>query len=130
MASILYFVLVALLGFAAVVNAANAVRPTNMQGMIDEENAKCESGADSMACIKVRAMRFLDTVINNDNYKVSMVNLKCWKGIKWAWQSKNLRRGRSCCESGVNCMTPFECSILKLLENRLKSQKQKTYLYL
>lgn len=77
MASILYFVLVALLGFAAVVNAANAVRPTNMQGMIDEENAKCESGADSMACIKVRAMRFLDTVINNDNYKVSMVNLKC-----------------------------------------------------
>ncbi|XP_036234269.2 uncharacterized protein Osi19 isoform X2 [Bactrocera oleae] len=76
MASILYFVLVALLGFAAVVNAANAVRPTNMQGMIDEENAKCESGADSMACIKVRAMRFLDTVINNDNYKLGDVEVR------------------------------------------------------
>lgn len=70
-----YFVLVALLGFAVVANATNAVRPTNMQAIIDEENAKCESGADSMACIKVRAMRFLDTVINNDNYKVSVVNL-------------------------------------------------------
>ncbi|XP_011197365.2 uncharacterized protein LOC105221920 isoform X2 [Bactrocera dorsalis] len=76
MASMRYFVLVALLGFAAVANAANAVRPTNMQGMIDEENAKCESGADSMACIKVRAMRFLDTVINNDNYKFGDVEVR------------------------------------------------------
>ncbi|XP_039955561.1 uncharacterized protein LOC120771561 [Bactrocera tryoni] len=76
MASMRYFVLVALLGFAAVANAANAVRPTNMQGMIDEENAKCESGADSMACIKVRAVRFLDTVINNDNYKFGDVEVR------------------------------------------------------
>uniref|UniRef100_A0A0K8WGQ7 Uncharacterized protein n=1 Tax=Bactrocera latifrons TaxID=174628 RepID=A0A0K8WGQ7_BACLA len=76
MASMRYFVLVALLGFAAVANAANAIRPTNMQGMIDEENAKCESGADSMACIKVRAMRFIDAVINKDNYKFGDVEVR------------------------------------------------------
>ncbi|XP_054747530.1 uncharacterized protein LOC129253255 isoform X2 [Anastrepha obliqua] len=76
MASIRYLVLVALLSFATMANAARAVRPTNMQGMIAEENAKCESGEDSMACIKVRAMRFLDTVINNDNYKFGDVEVR------------------------------------------------------
>ncbi|XP_004536861.1 uncharacterized protein LOC101449483 isoform X1 [Ceratitis capitata] len=75
MASMRYLVLVALLGFASMANAARVVRPTNMQGMIAEENAKCESGEDSMACIKVRAMRFLDTVINNDNYKLGDVEV-------------------------------------------------------
>ena len=42
-----------------------------MESMIDEENAKCESGSDRMACVKVRAMRFLDTVMTKENFKVS-----------------------------------------------------------
>lgn len=55
---------------------ANAVRPTDMQSMINEENNKCESGEDSMACIKVRAMRFLDSVISKDNFKLADVEVR------------------------------------------------------
>lgn len=64
-------VLMAVLGLATAASAANAVRATNLQLMIDEESNKCDSGDDSMACIKVRAMRFLDTVISKDSFKVS-----------------------------------------------------------
>ncbi|XP_067619140.1 uncharacterized protein Osi19 isoform X2 [Eurosta solidaginis] len=77
MASKRYLVLVVLLVFTTTITyAARAVQPTNMESMIAEENAKCESGEDSMACIKVRAMRFLDTVMNNDNYKFGDVEVQ------------------------------------------------------
>lgn len=59
-------ILVALLGLSAL--GCHAV---NMQSMIDDENAKCESGSDGMACVKVRAMRFLDTVMTKDTFKVT-----------------------------------------------------------
>ncbi|XP_037940803.1 uncharacterized protein LOC119685955 [Teleopsis dalmanni] len=87
MAATKYCVLVAILGFAAVGNAATAVKATNMQSMINEETLKCESGEDSMACIKVRAMRFLDTVINKDTFKFSDVEVKS-NGFKASTESK------------------------------------------
>ncbi|XP_055850384.1 uncharacterized protein LOC129914958 [Episyrphus balteatus] len=62
-----FIVLVALIGL---VTANPGVRPTNMEHMIDEMNTKCDSGADSLACVKVRAMRFLDTVMSKDDFKV------------------------------------------------------------
>ncbi|KAL9893185.1 DUF1676 domain-containing protein Osi19 isoform 1-T1 [Glossina fuscipes fuscipes] len=43
----------------------------NIKDIIDEEHEKCESGSDDMACVKVRAMKFIDTVISKDNYKIS-----------------------------------------------------------
>uniref|UniRef100_A0A1A9W5N7 Uncharacterized protein n=1 Tax=Glossina brevipalpis TaxID=37001 RepID=A0A1A9W5N7_9MUSC len=43
----------------------------NIKNIIDEEHKKCESGSDDMACVKVRAMKFIDTVISKDNYKIS-----------------------------------------------------------
>ncbi|XP_073820283.1 DUF1676 domain-containing protein Osi19 isoform X2 [Musca autumnalis] len=61
-----HMILVALLGLSAI--GCHAV---NMQSMIDDENAKCESGSDSMACVKVRAMRFVDTVVNKDAFKIN-----------------------------------------------------------
>ncbi|XP_013100093.2 uncharacterized protein LOC106082249 isoform X1 [Stomoxys calcitrans] len=66
-----YMILVALLGLSAI--TCHAV---NMQSMIDEENAKCESGTDSMACVKVRAMRLVDTVMTKDEFKISNVEVK------------------------------------------------------
>lgn len=68
MVSSKHLVLIALLGLSSICHAIN------MESMIDEENAKCESGTDSMACVKVRAMRFLDTVMTKENFKVSFVN--------------------------------------------------------
>lgn len=50
--------------FTALTSAAN------IKDIIDEEHEKCESGSDDMACVKVRAMKFIDTVISKDNYKV------------------------------------------------------------
>ncbi|XP_075144501.1 DUF1676 domain-containing protein Osi19 isoform X2 [Haematobia irritans] len=66
-----YMILMALLGLTAI--GCHAV---NMQSMIEDENAKCESGSDSMACVKVRAMRFLDTVMTKDDFKISNVEVK------------------------------------------------------
>uniref|UniRef100_A0A1B0FLD1 Uncharacterized protein n=1 Tax=Glossina morsitans morsitans TaxID=37546 RepID=A0A1B0FLD1_GLOMM len=51
--------------FTALTSAAN------IKDIIDEEHEKCESGSDDMACVKVRAMKFIDTVISKDNYKIS-----------------------------------------------------------
>ncbi|XP_055905659.1 uncharacterized protein LOC129941132 [Eupeodes corollae] len=68
-----FIVLVAVIGLAA---ANPAVRPTNMEHMIDEMTGKCNTGADSLACVKVRAMRFLDTVMSKDDFKVSDVEVK------------------------------------------------------
>ncbi|XP_061394973.1 uncharacterized protein LOC133330553 [Musca vetustissima] len=65
-----YMILVALLGLSAI--GCHAV---NMQSMIDDESAKCESGSDSMACVKVRAMRFVDTVMNKDEFKINDVEV-------------------------------------------------------
>ncbi|TMW47679.1 hypothetical protein DOY81_007247 [Sarcophaga bullata] len=70
MVSSKHLILVALLGLSTICQAIN------MESMIDEENAKCESGTDSMACVKVRAMRFLDTVMTKENFKISNVEVK------------------------------------------------------
>ncbi|XP_023302152.1 uncharacterized protein LOC111684248 isoform X2 [Lucilia cuprina] len=70
MVSSKHLVLIALLGFSTFCHAIN------MESMIDEENAKCESGSDSMACVKVRAMRFLDTVMTKEDFKISNVEVK------------------------------------------------------
>ncbi|XP_037814480.1 uncharacterized protein LOC119605433 isoform X2 [Lucilia sericata] len=70
MVSSKHLVLIALLGFSTICHAIN------MESMIDEENAKCESGSDSMACVKVRAMRFLDTVMTKEDFKISNVEVK------------------------------------------------------
>lgn len=64
------------MGLAVTSGAASAVRSTNMRSMIDEESSRCESGEDSMACIKVRAMRFLENVITKDSYKLADVEVR------------------------------------------------------
>lgn len=71
MASCKCMILAALLALCSL--TAHAI---NMESLIDEENAKCQSGTDNMACIKVRAMRFVDTVMTKDNYKVGMAVFK------------------------------------------------------
>lgn len=57
-------------GIAALA-AAQAQQLQQLQRLISEEQSKCASGQDSMACIKERAMRFVDNVLSKDSYTVS-----------------------------------------------------------
>ncbi|XP_017067664.1 uncharacterized protein LOC108105543 isoform X2 [Drosophila eugracilis] len=69
--------LLVIVGVAALVAAGQAAAggsTDQLQRLIAEEHSKCASGQDSMACIKERAMRFVDNVMSKDSYQVS--NLK------------------------------------------------------
>lgn len=62
--------LLLVVGIAALA-AAQAQQLQQLQRLISEEQSKCASGQDSMACIKERAMRFVDNVLSKDSYTVS-----------------------------------------------------------
>ncbi|XP_001358908.3 uncharacterized protein Osi19 isoform X1 [Drosophila pseudoobscura] len=47
-----------------------------LQRLIAEEQSKCASGQDSMACIKERAMRFVDSVMSKDSYTLSNLEVR------------------------------------------------------
>lgn len=67
----LLLVIVGVAAFVAVGQAAAAGGATDkLQRLIAEEQSKCASGQDSMACIKERAMRFVDNVMSKDSYQV------------------------------------------------------------
>ncbi|KAH8359197.1 hypothetical protein KR093_005120 [Drosophila rubida] len=51
--------------------AATAQQQQQLHRLIAEEQTKCASGQDSMACIKERAMRFVDNVMSKDSYTLS-----------------------------------------------------------
>jgi len=65
--------LLLVVGVAALAMAHGASTPQQqqqLQRLISEEQSKCASGQDSMACIKERAMRFVDNVMSKDSYTV------------------------------------------------------------
>lgn len=66
--------LLVIVGVAALVAAGQAAGGSTekMQRLIAEEQNKCASGQDSMACIKERAMRFVDNVMSKDSFQVSL----------------------------------------------------------
>ncbi|KAH8327201.1 hypothetical protein KR074_006934 [Drosophila pseudoananassae] len=73
----LLLVIVGVAAFVAVGQAAAAGGATDqMQRLIAEEQSKCASGQDSMACIKERAMRFVDNVMSKDSYQVSNLEVR------------------------------------------------------
>ncbi|KAM8705226.1 hypothetical protein ACLKA7_009651 [Drosophila subpalustris] len=62
--------LLLVVGIAALAMAHGA-STSQLQRLIAEEQSKCLSGQDSMACIKERAMRFVDNVMSKDSYTLS-----------------------------------------------------------
>ncbi|XP_017857576.1 PREDICTED: uncharacterized protein LOC108610161 isoform X2 [Drosophila arizonae] len=63
--------LLLVVGIAALAAAAQGATAPQLQRLIAEEQSKCASGQDSMACIKERAMRFVDNVLSQDSFKLS-----------------------------------------------------------
>ncbi|KAH8243564.1 hypothetical protein KR032_008601 [Drosophila birchii] len=71
--------LLLIVGVAALVAAGQAAglgSTEQLQRLIAEEQNKCASGQDSMACIKERAMRFVDNVMSKDSYQVSNLEVR------------------------------------------------------
>ncbi|XP_039493275.1 uncharacterized protein LOC120452885 isoform X2 [Drosophila santomea] len=70
--------LLVIVGVAALVAAGQAAGGSNeqLQRLIAEERSKCASGQDSMACIKERAMRFVDNVMSKDSFQVSNLEVR------------------------------------------------------
>ncbi|XP_017037768.1 uncharacterized protein Osi19 isoform X2 [Drosophila kikkawai] len=71
--------LLVIVGVAALVAAGQAAglgSTEQLQRLIAEEQNKCASGQDSMACIKERAMRFVDNVMSKDSYQVSNLEVR------------------------------------------------------
>ncbi|KMZ01815.1 uncharacterized protein LOC6726951 isoform X2 [Drosophila simulans] len=75
--------LLVIVGVAALVAAGQAAGGSTeqMQRLIAEEQSKCASGQDSMACIKERAMRFVDNVMSKDSFQVSNLEVRT-NGVK------------------------------------------------
>nr|XP_036674827.1 uncharacterized protein LOC108018335 isoform X1 [Drosophila suzukii] len=70
--------LLVIVGVAALVAAGQAAGGSTdqLQRLIAEEQSKCASGQDSMACIKERAMRFVDNVMSKDSYQISNLEVR------------------------------------------------------
>ncbi|XP_016970321.1 uncharacterized protein LOC108038114 isoform X2 [Drosophila rhopaloa] len=70
--------LLVIVGVAALVAVGQAAGGSTeqLQRLIAEEQSKCASGQDSMACIKERAMRFVDNVMSKDSYQVSNLEVR------------------------------------------------------
>ncbi|KAH8294718.1 hypothetical protein KR018_002194 [Drosophila ironensis] len=81
----LLLVIVGVAALVAVGQAAATPSGTSeqLQRLIAEEQSKCASGQDSMACIKERAMRFVDNVMSKDNFQVSNLEVRS-NGLKSA----------------------------------------------
>ncbi|XP_017130616.1 uncharacterized protein LOC108148216 isoform X2 [Drosophila elegans] len=72
----LLLVIVGVAAFVAVGQAAAGGSTEQLQRLIAEERTKCASGQDSMACIKERAMRFVDNVMSKDSFQVSNLEVR------------------------------------------------------
>ncbi|XP_030371719.1 uncharacterized protein LOC115622005 [Scaptodrosophila lebanonensis] len=92
MAKLLLIVICCALAARSVAGAAPQQTQQQLQRLIAEEQSKCASGEDSMACIKERAMRFVDTVLSKDSYKLSNLEVRA-NGYKAA--VSNEARGQS-----------------------------------
>ncbi|XP_023163732.1 uncharacterized protein LOC111594600 [Drosophila hydei] len=68
--------LLLVVGITALAAAAQGATAPQMQRLIAEEQSKCASGQDSMACIKERAMRFVDNVLSQDSFKLSNLEVR------------------------------------------------------
>ncbi|XP_022220781.2 uncharacterized protein LOC111072986 isoform X2 [Drosophila obscura] len=73
--------LLAIVGVAALMGVGQAAAGAStqqlpLQRLIAEEQSKCASGQDSMACIKERAMRFVDNVMSKDSYTLSNLEVR------------------------------------------------------
>ncbi|XP_017046564.1 uncharacterized protein LOC108091731 isoform X2 [Drosophila ficusphila] len=70
--------LLVIIGVAALVAMGQAAGSSTeqLQRLIAEEQSKCASGQDSMACIKERAMRFVDNVMSKDSFQVSNLEVR------------------------------------------------------
>lgn len=53
---------------AAAAGPQRAASP--MDSIVNEMRSSCESGADSLACMKFKVAAFLDSVFKQDNYKL------------------------------------------------------------
>ncbi|KAH8402618.1 hypothetical protein KR215_003493 [Drosophila sulfurigaster] len=71
MAKLLLLVVVGVAALALAHGASTPQQQQQLQRLIAEEQNKCASGQDSMACIKERAMRFVDNVLSKDSYTLS-----------------------------------------------------------
>ncbi|XP_052858477.1 uncharacterized protein LOC128266181 isoform X2 [Drosophila gunungcola] len=72
----LLLVIVGVAAFVVVGQAAAGGSTEQLQRLIAEERTKCASGQDSMACIKERAMRFVDNVMSKDSFQVSNLEVR------------------------------------------------------
>ncbi|XP_068153744.1 uncharacterized protein Osi19 [Drosophila tropicalis] len=68
--------LVIVVGVVALAAATQGATTPQLQRLIAEEQSKCASGQDSMACIKERAMRFVDNVMSKESYTVSNLEVR------------------------------------------------------
>ncbi|XP_064550740.1 uncharacterized protein Osi19 [Drosophila montana] len=68
---LLLLVVVGIIAALAADQAQGANAAPQLQRLIAEEQSKCASGQDSMACIKERAMRFVDNVLSKDSYTLA-----------------------------------------------------------
>ncbi|EDV90703.1 uncharacterized protein LOC6569735 [Drosophila grimshawi] len=68
--------LLLVVGITALVLSTHGASTPQLQRLIAEEQSKCVSGQDSMACIKERAMRFVDNVLSQDSYKLSNLEVR------------------------------------------------------
>ncbi|XP_034661480.1 uncharacterized protein LOC117897018 isoform X1 [Drosophila subobscura] len=66
----------ALMAVAQAAAGASTQQQLPLQRLIAEEQHKCATGQDSMACIKERAMRFVDNVMSKDSYKLSNLEVR------------------------------------------------------
>ncbi|KRF78328.1 uncharacterized protein Osi19 isoform X2 [Drosophila virilis] len=71
MAKLLLLVVVGLMAALSADQAQGANAAPQLQRLIAEEQSKCATGQDSMACIKERAMRFVDNVLSKDSYTLA-----------------------------------------------------------
>ncbi|SPP80190.1 uncharacterized protein LOC117583076 isoform X2 [Drosophila guanche] len=66
----------ALMAVAQAAAGATTQQQLPLQRLIAEEQNKCATGQDSMACIKERAMRFVDNVMSKDSYKLANLEVR------------------------------------------------------
>lgn len=62
--------LVCLIGTAAAGPQRSGASNADMDSIVNEMRSNCESGADSLACMKFKVTAFLDSILKQDSYKM------------------------------------------------------------
>lgn len=65
------FKLIVLIVAFAGLAAAVPTKTDFSSGLVEEMRSNCDDSSDSLACIKVRVMSFLDTIFKKDSFQVS-----------------------------------------------------------